>query len=114
LRVEDIVGAIDRIQEYTQDFDLPKLVGSPKVLDAVLYNFVVIGEASRYVPVEVMERYHEVPWSEMRDMRNFLVHEYPGVDPMIVWKTLRHDLPPIRPLLERILEESLGVGAEEE
>lgn len=45
----------------------------------------------------------------MRDMRNFVVHEYPGVDAEIVWKTIRNDLPPLLPLLHQALTENTGV-----
>jgi uncharacterized protein with HEPN domain len=31
----------------------------------------------------------------MRGMRNIVVHEYFGVDPSVVWKTVRNDLPPL-------------------
>jgi len=42
----------------------------------------------------------------MRGIRNVVVHEYFGVDAEILWETARHDLPPLRPLLERLLRES--------
>jgi hypothetical protein len=39
----------------------------------------------------------------MRDMRNIAVHEYFGVDPMIIWQTLRRNLPPLLPILKDLL-----------
>jgi uncharacterized protein with HEPN domain len=105
LRIEDILEAIRKIQYYTADMTLETFFSSPQALDAVAYNFIVIGEAARSIPPEVEARYPQVAWKEMRDMRNFLVHEYPGTDPEIVWKTLVNDLPPLVPALERILAE---------
>ena len=37
-------------------------------------------------------------------MRNIVVHEYFGVDNLIVWATLQKNLPPILPLLKRLIK----------
>jgi uncharacterized protein with HEPN domain len=42
----------------------------------------------------------------MRGIRNVVVHEYFGVDAEILWQTARDDLPPLLPLLERVLCEA--------
>ena len=35
-----------------------------------------------------------MPWAEMRDIRNVVIHEYFGTSLPIVWKTITEDLPP--------------------
>ena len=74
------------------------------VQDAVIRRFTVIGEAARHLPSEAQDLYPEVPWARMRGMRNFVVHEYSGVDLRIVWDTIEDDLPPLVPMLEHVLE----------
>jgi hypothetical protein len=44
-----------------------------------------------------------VPWQDVRDMRNILVHEYFGVDLDIVWATVQTDLQPLAASLRRAL-----------
>jgi uncharacterized protein with HEPN domain len=75
------------------------------VIDAVVRNFAVIGEAARNVPPEVEARYTHVPWSKMRGMRNVVVHVYFNVDAGILWQTARQDLPPLVAHLRAILAE---------
>jgi uncharacterized protein with HEPN domain len=41
----------------------------------------------------------------MRDMRNFIVHEYFGVNPDVLWGTVTDDLPTVVPLLSQMLED---------
>jgi uncharacterized protein with HEPN domain len=48
-------------------------------LDAVSRCFGIIGEAVVHVPEEVISAHPEIPWAEMRAMRNIVVHEYFGV-----------------------------------
>jgi uncharacterized protein with HEPN domain len=50
------------------------------------------------------KKYPDVPWSDMWNMRNVAAHRYFGVDSKILWDTVRENLPPLVPKLERILE----------
>jgi len=105
LRVEDILEAILKIQRYVSGYDLEKFTADEKTIDAVVRNLEVIGEASRNIPDEVISKYPELPWAEMRGMRNVLVHEYFGVSVQILWYTIQENLPPVIPLLQRMLAE---------
>jgi uncharacterized protein with HEPN domain len=102
-RVEDIVAAIERVLEYTRGMDAKSLARTPQTFEAVLFNFIVIGEAAAHVPPEVTSRFPEIDWKQMRGLRNRLVHEYFGADPEIVWQTVRDDLPALLPRLRSIL-----------
>ena len=75
------------------------------VVDAVIRNLEIVGEATRHVPEDIQVRRSEVPWSKMRGMRNIVAHDYDAVRLDIVWDTIRNDLPVIVPLLESILEQ---------
>ena len=72
---------------------LSDLVGDRRTVDAVLRNITVIGEAARNIPTEVMVRHPEIPWREMGDFRNVVVHMYFGIDMSILWETIQNDLP---------------------
>ncbi len=39
----------------------------------------------------------------MGDLRNFIVHEYFGISNRILWDTIQGDLPPLIPLLQKVL-----------
>ena len=47
----------------------------------------------------------------MRDMRNFIIHEYFGVNPDIVWGTINDDLPVVLGELSQLAE---GEGSEQD
>jgi len=105
-RVRHILEAIRKVENYTAGLDASGLAATPMALDAVIRNFQVIGEASRNVPDKVKEANPQVPWLKMERMRHVLVHDYNRVDVEVVWRTIQEDLPPLVPLLERLLEES--------
>jgi uncharacterized protein with HEPN domain len=76
------------------------------VADAVSYLFGVIGEAAHHVPDEVAAAHPELPWAEMRAMRNVVAHQYLGVMLETLWKTATEDLPGLVDPLRRLLAES--------
>jgi uncharacterized protein with HEPN domain len=75
-----------------------------KTVDAVIRNLIVIGEAAGHVPDDVVFAHPEIPWNDMRDMRNFVIHEYFGVSDKILWDTLQKDLTPLVVLLKPLLK----------
>ncbi len=55
---------------------------------------------------ETAARLSDVPWQDMRDLRNLLIHEYFGVSVAIIWETISRDLRPVREAIRRELERS--------
>jgi uncharacterized protein with HEPN domain len=73
-------------------------------VDAVIRNLEIIGEATKHIPEEVLKKHPDLPWPEMRGIRNVLIHEYFGVSLPILWETTQINLPPLIPALKRILQ----------
>ena len=59
---------------------------------AVVYNMMVIGEAANLLTKEFREEHPEVPWRDIVDMRNVLVHGYFTTSPLFIWETYTKDL----------------------
>jgi len=104
LRISDILDAITAIQEYTAGMDLNRFTKDRKTVDAVVRNLTVIGEAATRIPEKVITENQEIPWRDMSDMRNIVVHEYFGVSNKILWETIQSNLPPLVPLLQKLLD----------
>jgi uncharacterized protein with HEPN domain len=97
--------AIDAARECTQDLDEAGLRTDRVRRLALLSTLTIIGEAVARLPQEVMDSHPEVPWNQMRAMRNVVVYEYFTVDTDALWQTAVNDLPPLEPVLVRILNE---------
>jgi uncharacterized protein with HEPN domain len=104
-RITDILEAIGKIHAYVDAMDFEAFQYDTKTIDAVIRNFIVIGEAARHVPEDIADQHPAIPWRLMSDMRNFAVHEYWGVELRTVWTTIQDDLPSLVPLLSRLLDE---------
>lgn len=74
------------------------------VIDAVVRNFEIIGEASNHIPHSIQHTHSHIPWRQIIALRNFLTHEYFGVDLNTVWETAHIHLPPLKHQLLALTE----------
>jgi len=102
-RVADIVDSIEKILSYTAGMSFEQFRKDSKTIDAVIRNFTIIGEAARHIPEDIVQSHPEIPWREMADLRNIIVHEYFGVNEKIIWETIQTDLPGILSSLRKIV-----------
>ncbi len=73
------------------------------IQDAVLRNLQVIAESTKRLPDLLKESEPRVNWREIAGFRNFLVHDYLGIDPNIVWAVVGNDLPTLKAMVLRHL-----------
>jgi uncharacterized protein with HEPN domain len=70
---------------------------------SLVKDIEIIGEAAAKVSQEVKKMTEKIPWQDIIDMRNHLIHAYFDVDLDIVWDTILKDLPPLVEALEKII-----------
>jgi uncharacterized protein with HEPN domain len=105
-----MLEAVRRVRRYTSGTTFDSFCADDRTVDAVIRNLALIGEAARHVGEETTARCPAVPWIDIRDMRNVLVHEYFGVDLQTVWRTVVDDLPALEKSLAELLD-ALGPPA---
>ncbi len=103
-RVQDILDAIGAIRGYTAGMSFEGFTRDRRTVDAAVRNLIIIGEAAARIPEEVSGKATDLPWADMRAMRNFVVHGYFGVSDSILWDTIQQDLPGVVDPLRRLLE----------
>ena len=103
-RLDDITEALDRIFKYVQNKDYASWIEDQKTIDAVVRNLEIIGEAAANVPSEIQDRFTDIPWYQIKGMRNILIHEYFGTDNDVLWRTIQDDLPQLKVKLKKIMK----------
>lgn len=104
LYLNDILQAIGRIEKYTTGLNFEDFSKNDMIVDAVVRNFEIIGEAAKQIPPEIKEQQGHIQWKEMAGMRDKLSHNYSGIDIEIVWKTAKKRLPKLKRSIKGLLK----------
>lgn len=103
--IEDIIGAMNDVLSFVKDMEYDVFLRDKKTIYAVNRALEIIGEATKNIPASVKNRYPQIPWKKMAGMRDKVIHEYFGVDLKRVWSTVKKDIPDLKPLFEKILND---------
>ncbi len=105
LYIKDIINYMERAEEYIKGLTYKQFLDDKKTCDVVIRCIEVIGEASKSIPDEVRDKYHSIPWRDMAGMRDKVIHGYFTVNFEIVWKTVKEEIPKLKPLIRKVLED---------
>jgi len=103
--LDDIVDALNKVEDFTKDMKYEEFIEDDKTTFAVIRALEIIGEAVKKMPPSIKKQHPQIPWKDMAGMRDKLIHEYFGVKTKVVWETIKQDIPPLKPLFQRILAE---------
>jgi uncharacterized protein with HEPN domain len=92
-----------RITEYIEGKKFEDFKKNYMIVDAVVRNFEIIGEASKNVPASIKKQFPEIPWKKMYGLRNLISHKYFGIDYEMLWEIASVSLPQNIKDLQRII-----------
>src|SRR5215475_773058 len=91
-----MLEAAQLARQYVQGVSKDEFLKDRRTQQAVVLNLMTIGEAAARIVNECKEfavAHPEIPWVQMRGMRNRMVHGYFDIDLNIVWATVQSSLP---------------------
>ena len=103
--LEDILGAIGKIQRYTKGLSKQTFGADDKTLDAAIRNLEVIGEAVKQLPADLRAQEPGIDWHKIAGLRDILIHQYFGIDVDILWDIIQNKLPALEASVTRLLQE---------
>jgi len=90
----DIIEKIARIKEKVKGEDFDSFIDNNDLQEILEYNLMIIGEAVSKIPIEILKKYNsdDFYWRQIKDMRNYLIHQYWGVSLEMVWEVVTKDI----------------------
>jgi uncharacterized protein with HEPN domain len=105
-RLRDIKEAIVTIEEHLARAGEGAADTHAALLhDALLFQFVVIGEAVKHLAPETRAATPEIPWPDVARLRDLIAHEYFRIEIDRVLAIVERDLPPLKRAIDRLLGE---------
>lgn len=78
---------------------------SDRVLSLALVRLMeIVGEASARTPQSFRDRHPQIPWQDIADLRNRLIHGYDAVDLDILWTIVHEDMPTLIDQLQDVID----------
>jgi uncharacterized protein with HEPN domain len=100
IRLRHMVQAAQEALQFVSNRSRVDLDQNRMLALSLIKELEIIGEASNKISAETRIAFDRIPWLDIIDMRNHLVHGYFDIDFDLVWHTVLNDLPP---LLEELL-----------
>lgn len=82
------------------------LIDNEVLKRAIVRSLEIIGEATKKIPVDIKEKWSDIPWRNIAGIRDKLIHDYVGINYTIVWDVVRNKIPDMMPVIARIITES--------
>lgn len=102
IRLRHILDAIESINAYVVNTDYLAFSDHPMMQDACIRQLQVIGEACSKVSSLIREQNPQIPWLQIIGLRIIVIHEYFGVDDIVIWDVIQNDLPVLKRQVETI------------
>ena len=71
--------------------------------NAVCMPILQIGELVGNLSEEFRSTYNQIPWKQIKGMRNIFAHKYGTMDNEVSWNTAQEDIPELKKYIETII-----------
>jgi uncharacterized protein with HEPN domain len=105
VRLQHILEAIEYVEQFLEGRSNVDLYDNPQLRFAIERQLEIIGEATNNLSDSIKNKYTGIEWRKIVAFRNFVVHEYFGVDLELVWLITQKNLPPLKQIITQMLIE---------
>lgn len=101
--IQKMIAYIEKIFGYCEKQTYEDFEKNLLLVEACVFNLSQLGELVTKLDTDFVEKHLEVPWRQMRGLRNRIVHDYEGVNLVLVWEIITNDLPDLLKQLREIV-----------
>ena len=100
--IQKLIGYTEKIIGYCDGVSDEQFSADSKLVEACVFNLSQMGELANRVDHAFAAAHDEIPWQYIYGLRNRIVHDYEGVNLVLIWEIIRDDLPILREQLRKI------------
>jgi len=110
INILEYIGKIWKYTEGINDADELFEKNEQLNLNASLTLLANIGENVSKISEKLKQEYSYIEWKQIKEFRNKIVHDYIGIDLVIVYETITNDLKTLNPEIEKIIKEKIKLN----
>jgi uncharacterized protein with HEPN domain len=93
LYLGDLIESGEKIERFVSGRTFETFLSEEAIFDAVLFNFQVIGEATKKIPTEARTALSEAGGAGPARLRDLIAHHYFALDAEIIWEVATTHVP---------------------
>ena len=102
--LDNISKYIGKMIKYTDGLTFEEFKENQMAYDACVLNFINLAESFKLLSDNFKLNYPAIPYHKIKGLRNIASHTYEGLDPSILYSTIKNEIPLLRVEVNRILE----------
>ena len=106
MSLKKMIEYINKAIKYTEGCSFETFSRNEEKVDATVFAISQIGELVKNITKETMERYNNIEWIIIKNLRNKIVHDYEGINLNLIWDIITDDIIQLKMDLEKILKEA--------
>lgn len=105
MSIKKMIEYIDKAIRYTRDCDFDAFSSNEEKIDATVFAISQIGELVKNISKETIDKYSNIEWIVIKNLRNKIVHDYEGINLNLIWDIITEDILKLKVDLEELLIE---------
>ncbi len=101
--IEKIVTDLQFIINNIGRKSLEEFESDELLIDSMLFRLIQIAENNEKLSVKFRNDNKNIPWKDIKGMRNKIVHDYGVIDLSLVYSTLKNSVPELLNHLEKFI-----------
>ena len=91
------------IISINKDLSKDDLLNDETLKRAVVRSLEIIGEATKKIPLDFKSKFDTINWKDMAGMRDRLIHDYMGINYLIIWDVIQNKIPELNDQIQELL-----------
>ena len=96
IMIGKIAGCIDKVLRYCEGVSYEDFSVNQQLIEACVFNLSQIGELANKIDDEFKASHADVPWKKLYGLRNRIIHDYEGINFLLIWSIIKDDLPKLK------------------
>lgn len=101
--INKIIAYCEQIITFKSAFNSAvEFTQNTMALNATAFNIMQIGEMTVHLSEDTKTKLNNIPWSQIKGMRNRIVHGYDYIKMEVLWETISEDIPKLLEELKKV------------